>query len=126
MAKVDTADGALDLFEEFALAEAKLQQAKDAMKPIKQRLLGLFPSDPGEYEMVDGRWKCTVKVPDRVKWNSDDLAAYYGTSLPPYVKRALSMTETDYKRLPAHERDELAKAREIVAGTPVIDLEVVK
>jgi hypothetical protein len=114
------------LMQDYALAEAKLQQAKDEMKPIRAALLAMFPSDAGEYEMKAGKWVLSVDIPDKVVWNADELAAHYGASVPPYVKRNFYITETDFKRLPTEEREQLAGARDFKTGTPRIDLAVAK
>lgn len=123
---VEAPAGAEQVMQEYALVEAQLQQAKDAMKPIRAKLLAMFPSDAGEYEMTAGKWVLSVDLPDKVVWDADELAAHYGASVPPYVKRSFSITETDFKRLPTEERDALNKARELKVGSARIDLAVAK
>lgn len=124
--EIEAPAGAEALMQEYALAEAQLQQAKDAMKPLRERLLAMFPAEIGAWEIKAGKWVLEVSIPERVKWDADELTAYFGTPLPPYVKRTLAITETDFGRLSSEERQALHGARDVVLGTPKIDLSVAK
>lgn len=119
--------GAEGLLMEYALAEAQLQQAKDAMKPLRERVIAMLPKgEPGDYFMQAGKWGLTASIPETVKWDADELIAYYGAGLPVFVKRTLSIPEADYKRLPLEEREGIAKARSFGTGSVKLDVEIVK
>jgi hypothetical protein len=121
------ADAAEGLMKEFALAETKAEQAKAELAGVKKKLLALFPVDvAGDYEMVCGKWVTNVSVPTRVKWDGNEIAAYYGSDLPAHVERKLSIKDEAFNRLPTHEQTALRKAREEDAGTPRLKVEVVK
>lgn len=123
--QIEAPDDAEALFKEYALAEAALQQAKDAMAPLRKRVVGLFPSDtPGDFEIVAGKWSMKASVPESVKWDADELTAFYGATLPAHVKRSLSIPEADFRRLPSEDRAQLASAREIGVGSVKLDLSV--
>lgn len=124
--QITAPDGAEDLMSEYALAEAKLQQAKDAMTPLRKKVVAMFPADSGDYTMKAGKWAVEVSVPVKVKWDADELTAHYGAALPAHVKRSLSISEADFKRLPSEEREALSKAREFSSGSAKIDLAVAK
>lgn len=124
---IEAPDGAEALMKEYALAEAQLQQAKDAMKPLRAKLLAMFPADTiGEFVMKAGKWTLEVGFPEKVVWDSDELIAYFGADLPPFVKKNLSINETEFARLSEEQRAALNGARDLKAGTPKIDLAVSK
>ncbi|CAB4159081.1 hypothetical protein UFOVP708_49 [uncultured Caudovirales phage] len=114
------------LLKEYALAEAMLDQAKEAFAPLRKQVLALVKPEPSCLFAADaGDWQVTIEFPDKVVWDDDQLAAYYGGDLPVYVKRKLAINETDWARLGQQERDALTKARDVVAGTPKITVEKV-
>lgn len=119
---IDAPEGAEDLFKEYALAEAAYVQAKEALKPLRDKLLALFPHEVGDFVMTAGKWELEVSYPEKWSWNSDELAAYYGADLPVHVKRTLAINSSDFKRLPQAERDAIIGAREIKPGTPKLSL----
>lgn len=125
--KVDAPDGADDLFKEYALALTKVEDAKAELAPLRKKLLALFPKDRvGDFEMQAGNWVTTVSYPERKKWNSDEIAAFFGADLPIFVKRVLSISDEDFGRLPTDQRAALNGAVSYGIGTPKISVEVVR
>jgi hypothetical protein len=121
---VDSPTELVALLKEYALAEAMLDQAKEAFAPLRKQVLALVKPEPSHLFAAEaGDWQVSIEFPDKVVWNDDQLAAYYGGDLPVYVKRKLAISETDWARIAQDEREALAKAREIVAGTPKITVE---
>lgn len=124
---IDAPEGTDKLLEEYALAEAEYTQARDKLRDIKKRVVALFPHDTiGKYQIEAGKWQATLTVPEKVKWNGEELIAYYGADLPVFVDRKLSISETNWSRLPTDERMKLVSARDISAGTPALEVEVLR
>ena len=124
--EIDDAEAFGTLLKEFALAEAQLEQAKEMYAPLRKALLHAFRTDAaGTLVGAAGGWQATVAYPEKVTWDDDEIAAHYGSDLPIYVKRKLSITETDYSRLPQEERDAMSRARVVGVGTPKITVEKV-
>lgn len=122
---IEAPEGAEGLMQEYAMAEAKYEQARDEMRAVKEALLAQFPANEiGRFEMAAGKWTTTVKVPGRVEWDSEELAAYYGADMPPHLSRKLSINEAHWKSLPIDERAALNGARELKCGSASIDVEV--
>jgi hypothetical protein len=98
-------------------------RVKSERKAALDRMLALFPKEAGDYEMTAGPWKVEVSYPARKAWDSEELAAYYGTDAPAHVKRVLSIDERSYARLPLEEREILAKCFTPAIGSPKVSVE---
>jgi hypothetical protein len=123
MSQGSTADQAEGIIANYVSLNEAYLRAKAERDEAKDKLLSLFKKEEGEQEIVSGPWVAQVTYPPKMKWDSNELAAYYGTDAPMHVKRALSIDMHDYKRLPAQERDMLAKCFTWALGTPKISVE---
>lgn len=115
-------DAHTKVVEDFALSEARYSQAKEEYKAAREALLGLFDKQIGEQEKSIGKWGVKVEYPEKLKWNSDELAALYGSDLPAHVKQSLSVDIRTLRKLPESQQQELAGCYEQAIGTPSIDV----
>jgi hypothetical protein len=109
---------------EYVRCEEVRSRADAEYKAARKSLLDLFPKEAGEHELIAGPWRAEVNYPGTMKWDSDELAAYYGTDIPLHVKRSLSIDVRDYNRLPGEEKQMLAKCFVPALGSPKISVEV--
>jgi hypothetical protein len=112
----------LQAVRDYVIAEAQHEQAKQKYMETRQALLSMFEKTVGKQQENIGGFTVTVEYPERLKWDTEELAALYGADLPAHVKRSLSVDLRVLRRLPQSEQEDLAKCYEHALGTPTIDI----
>ena len=115
-------DPTFKAIQSFVITEAAYQQAKAAYNESRKALLNLVPKEIGEHTVASNGFECTIKYPEKLAWDAEQLDALYGTDKPLFVKSSYSIDMRDLRRLPLNEQEQLAKCHEIKVGTPVIDI----
>lgn len=111
------------VIKQFIEAEAKHKQAKADYDAARDALLALAVKEPGVTTTVGGsKYEATITYPEKLKWDTQALIAYYGVQPPPHVKQTLAIDQRDFKRLPTEEKETLKGCFTAVPGTPDIDI----
>jgi hypothetical protein len=115
-------EGIARVIEQYIVAEGHMQEAKADYKAAKEALLQLVPHEIGEHTVDGGTSKATVTYPSKIQWDSAELAAHYGSPIPPHVKQTLAIDKSAYNRLPLEEREAIGRYSKEVPGSPSIDV----
>jgi hypothetical protein len=111
-----------DVIRDFVIAEAKHQQAKEEYNDCRKVLLKLLPDDIGEHTLAVGDFTLSIKYPEKIVWDAEQLDALYGSDKPAHVNLTYSIDLRQLRRLPLNEQESLKQCYEIKAGSPAIDI----
>ncbi len=109
--------------KDFITQQAIHEQTKANYNAARDALLALFPKNPGvsNSKKIAG-FNVTIGYPEKLKWDTAALNAYYGADFPAHVKQSLSIDLRAFKRMPQADQDALQTSYETVCGTAEIDV----
>ncbi len=118
----DSNDPVYVAIRDFVIAEAQHTQFKDAYNAARKTLLNLVPKEIGEHTVEAEGFTLTIKYPEKIVWDAEQLDALYGSDKPAHVKLSYSIDLRNLRRLSPSEQESLSKCHEVKAGTPEIDI----
>lgn len=117
-----TNDPEVAALRDYVIAEAAHEQAKAAYNAARKTLLNLLPKEIGEHSMKIDGYTLSVKYPEKIVWDAEQLDALYGGDKPPHVKTSYAIDLRVLRSLPQSEQEQLSKCHEVKPGTPAIDI----
>lgn len=120
-----TDDPTTAAIKDYILTEAAYTQAKAAYTSARSALLNLVPKEVGTFNVACPGFSVEIEYPEKVKWDEEKLDALYGGDKPAYLKMTYSIDMRALRRLPIGEQEQLSHCREILPGTPKINVETV-
>ncbi|NDD53856.1 hypothetical protein EBZ39_08245 [bacterium] len=120
----DTADLVDVIAPQLLDALAELEAVKVRVKKLTEDVSRFAPEVAGEVSLMGKNFMVTVKRSERYEWDSEVLAALYGSAdeLPDYIKQKLTVDKKRFDRMSAEDREALRSALTIKLSTPSVEV----